>query len=84
MAADLLGCICIFNAEKDCERNCCVYEHDCLEEPPTVVLWVDRLQFQDPKLAALERVKLEEDNRSTDIVALEAWSDGRLAIWFSE
>ena len=85
MQADLLGCICLDGG--CCERNCRTTEgawEDWPDGRPTKRFRLDfDPQWDDISFAANEAVEREEDKRPLKtLVGVEAWSDGRVRLWF--
>jgi ribonuclease HI len=82
--ADLLGCICLYNAEGECFRNCRTDEHEPYDpSDATIVEIMCEQDDNDPASIACERLEDEEDARpDNEIIGVEAWSNGLLRIWF--
>jgi hypothetical protein len=88
---DLLGCICLDadcedpDAEHGCTRNCRRENNDWDEPDGAELVFIPPQppQMDEPSNIAYERALLEEDKRPTkEVVALAAWSNGQIEIWF--
>ncbi len=89
---DLLGCICLDadcedpEAEDGCRRNCRRddEEWDRPEDGQLVAVPSHPPLMDEPSNTAYERVLLEENQRpDQEVVALAAWSNGKMEIWFA-
>jgi hypothetical protein len=81
---DLLGCICLYDNEDECFRNCRTNEHELYQPSDATLVEIMCEQGNDePSNIACERLEDEENKRPDhEVVGIEAWSNGFLRIWF--
>lgn len=86
---DLLGCICLYDDEDECSRNCHTFGEpfNVPEDAITVTLQVppEAPQENDVYHEVLKTVEREEEKREAQgyhVVGVEAWSRRRVTIWF--
>ena len=84
---DSLGCICLYEAQDECARNCRpdTTQGEWLERPEGPPSLCIRLNphLNDLTHAASECVEeLEQNNPEQEIAGVEADSSGLLCIWF--
>jgi hypothetical protein len=89
---DLLGCICLDadcedpDADHGCRRNCRRENVDWDEPDDAELVFISPQPplMDEPSNIAYERVLLQEDQRpDKQVVALAAWSNGQIKIWFA-
>ncbi len=90
---DLLGCICLDadcedpEAEDGCRRNCRRENDEDWDYPADaelVVIPPHPPLMDEPSNTAYETVVREEDEHpNKQVVALAAWSNGKIKIWFA-
>ena len=80
----LLGCICLYYDE--CIRNCRTNLYESYNPDPDIqpIFIHCNPACNDMTSIICERVEDEEDQRMhQEIIGIEAWSNGRLRIWFT-
>jgi hypothetical protein len=71
--ADLLGCICLYDEHKE--------YHPSDDIVPIEIIWEQG--YNEPSSIACERLENEENKRpDSEVIGIEAWSNGLLRIWF--